>query len=381
MESSVEFSAVKDDFYFDISGEIYEKMNVHNSDKYEFIYPNYSLSKLYNLENKFFDNYEIISSGNQKTFSTNIYEMSQVNDVLIKSNRFILKDGLESEFKTLIKNVNTKGRNSEKYKEQTQSEILSNFLYDVSFPLRKTEEKFTKFLTPKLSLRHSPNKTKNIQTLDRQLKIDNIFSLNRIGADDDIEGGSSLTIGSDYLLKNLNDKEILSFDIGTVFREKENKNLPNNSSLRNSQSDIVGGLSFSGIENWNINYNFSADNDLNTVNLHRIENTFRVNNFIHTFEFYEENNSLGDNSYYSNTISYEHNNNNLVSFRTRRNNKTNLTEFYNLIYEYKNDCLVASINYNKEYYSNSALEPNENLFFNITLIPLGTTNTDNVLNK
>ena len=347
LESSIEFSAVKDDFYFDVSGEIYEKMNVHNSDKYEFIYPNYSLSKLYNLENKFFDNYEIISSGNQKTFSTNIYEMSQVNDVLIKSNRFILKDGLESEFKTLIKNVNTKGRNSEKYKEQTQSEILSNFLYDVSFPLRKTEEKFTKFLTPKLSLRHSPNKTKNIQTLDRQLKIDNIFSLNRIGADDDIEGGSSLTIGSDYLLKNLNDKEVLSFDIGTVFREKENKNLPNNSSLRNSQSDIVGGLSFSGIENWNINYNFSADNDLNTVNLHRIENTFRVNNFIHTFEFYEENNYLGDNSYYSNTISYEHNNNNLVSFRTRRNNKTNLTEFYNLIYEYKNDCLVASINYNK----------------------------------
>ena len=44
-----------------------------------------------------------------------------------------------------------------------------------------------------------------------------------------------------------------------------------------------------------------------------------------------------------------------------------LTEFYNLIYEYKNDCLVASINYNKEYYSNNALEPTENLFFNITL--------------
>jgi len=32
-------------------------------------------------------------------------------------------------------------------------------------------------------------------------------------------------------------------------------------------------------------------------------------------------------------------------------------------------------------YSNNALEPSENLFFNITLIPLGSTNTDNVLNK
>ena len=46
-------------------------------------------------------------------------------------------------------------------------------------------------------------------------------------------------------------------------------------------------------KNWKINYNFSADNDLNTINLHRIENTFKVNNFVHTFEFYEENNIIG----------------------------------------------------------------------------------------
>ena len=247
--------------------------------------------------------------------------------------------------------------------------------------LIKADGKYTKFLTPKLSLRHSPNKTKNIQDLDRQLNIDNIFSLNRIGTNDEIESGTSLAIGSEFLIKNKNQSDIFSFDIGTVFREKENKNLPSNSTLRNSQSDIVGGLTFSGIENWTIDYNFSADNDLNTLNLHRIGNTFKVNNFVHTFEFYEENNSLGDNSYYSNKLSYEANENNFVSFRTRRNNKTNLTEFYNLIYEYKNDCLVASINYNKEYYSNNALEPTENLFFNITLIPLGSTNTDNILNK
>ena len=32
-------------------------MNVHNNDKYEFVYPNYSLSKLYDLENNYIDNY------------------------------------------------------------------------------------------------------------------------------------------------------------------------------------------------------------------------------------------------------------------------------------------------------------------------------------
>ncbi len=381
LESTIEFSGIKNDFYVDISAEVYEKMNVHNSDKYEFVYPNYSLNKLYNLENEYLDNYELISSGNQKKYSTNIYEFSQVNDILISSNQFLLKDSFETNFKTLFKNVNTKGKNSDTYKNKTQSEILTNFLYDISLPLKKTEEKYTKFLTPKLSMRYSPNNTKNIQSLDRKLNIDNIFSLNRIGTDDDIEGGTSIAIGSEFLIKNKDENDIFSFDIGTVFREEENKNLPTNNTLRNSQSDIVGSLTYNGSDNWNIDYNFSADNDADTVNLHLVKNTFKVNNFIHTFEFYEENYSLGNNSYYSNTLTYEANSNNFVSFRTRRNNKTNLTEFYNLIYEYKNDCLVASINYNKEYYSNNALQPSENLFFNITLIPLGSTNTDNVLNK
>ena len=57
------------------------------------------------------------------------------------------------------------------------------------------------------------------------------------------------------------------------------------------------------------------------------------------------------------------------------NKKDNLTEFYDLIYQYKTDCLTASLRYNKEYYSNSTKKPNEELFFNITLIPLGSTQT------
>ena len=44
-----------------------------------------------------------------------------------------------------IWNVNTKGKNSNTYKDKTQSEILSNFLYDISLPLIKTEEKYTSF--------------------------------------------------------------------------------------------------------------------------------------------------------------------------------------------------------------------------------------------
>ena len=40
-----------------------------------------------------------------------------------------------------------------------------------------------------------------------------------------------------------------------------------------------------------------------------------------------------------------------------------------MIYQYKNDCLVASINYNKDYYSDRDLKPTEELFFSLTIIP------------
>jgi len=272
LESVIEFTGNKDDFYLELSAESYEKMNLLNSDRYEYVYPYYNLSKSFDVSNSLFDNYEITSTGNQKKYSTNIYEALQINDILIQTNNFIIKDSFNSNFRTLIKNVNTKGQNSSVYKDETQSEILSNFIYDISLPLRKTEEKYIKFLTPKLSLRHSPNNTKNIQTKDRQLNIDNLFSLNRIGVNDDVEGGASLTLGNEFSIRDTNDKEIFIIDMGTVFREEENINLPLNNTLRRSQSDVVGEISYNPIDNFNLSYNFSVKNDLDEINLHLLKN-------------------------------------------------------------------------------------------------------------
>ena len=65
-------------------------------------------------------------------------------------------------------------------------------------------------------------------------------------------------------------------------------------------------------------------------------------------------------------------NQNFISFKTRRNRKLNLTEYYDLVYEYQNDCLIAGIKYNKSYYEDRDLKPSENLFFTINLVPLTT---------
>ena len=73
--------------------------------------------------------------------------------------------------------------------------------------------------------------------------------------------------------------------------------------------------------------------------------------------------------------------NNSFSFSTRKNKKIDLTEFYDLIYQYKNDCLTAAIKYNKEFYSDNDLEPTEQLFFSLTIVPLGQYETKNIIPK
>ena len=69
-----------------------------------------------------------------------------------------------------------------------------------------------------------------------------------------------------------------------------------------------------------------------------------------------------------------------MAFSTRKNKSSDLTEYYNFMYQYKNDCLAASIEYNKDYYSDRELKPDEGIFFKLTIIPFGETSSPNFKN-
>jgi len=381
LESLLEFSGDANNFAFRTSFESYETLGKSNSDRYEFVYPNYSLHKTLELDGDTFESLDFNSYGNQRTHTTNIKETVQVNDLLLSLSKNQFINGIETGFQTLLKNVNSKGKSSTKYKDNGQSEILSIVAYDLAWPLKKNEENFFKYLTPKVMFKHSPNKTKNIKNNNHFLSSSNIFMLNRIGNNESIEGGSSVTFGLEYEKQNLDYKKLFLFSAANVISAKKNNNLPITSSLNKKQSDIVGNVYYSPVSNLSFDYNYSLDNNLEDSNLHSLTTELKTNNFITSFSFYEENNLIGDKSYFSNEFKYLLNKKNSFSFTTRRNKKIDLTEFYNLIYEYKTDCLEASLNYNKEYYQNKDTKPFEQLFFNITLIPLGGTQTSNLIPK
>ena len=159
-------------------------------------------------------------------------------------------------------------------------------------------------------------------------------------------------------------------------RDKEETLIPNNSTLNRKNSNLFGAISNKFSDNIKINYDFSLDNDFNTLEYNAISTTLSNNNIVATFKFAETNGERGDSNIFNTEIEYNLNDENLLTFRTQRNRRINFTEYYDLVYQYKNDCLTAGIKYKKTYYTNGDLRPAENLLFTITLFPLTTYEHD-----
>ena len=148
--------------------------------------------------------------------------------------------------------------------------------------------------------------------------------------------------------------------------------MPTKAGLDEKLSDLVGSATFKANDRISLNYNFAIDNDFSTFENNNFSVNFSNNNLVNIFSFSEVNGEMGDASAFSNSISYNINDNNQLTFKTRRNRKINLTEYYDLVYEYKNDCLTAGVKYKKTYYADRDLKPTENLLFTITIFPITT---------
>ncbi len=376
LNSYLKFDGTSEDLNIFVEVAAFEDLTKEkDSDKFQYILPNFTISKLLNnnSDSKGRLNYEISGSSQKK--NTNVSESFLINDLIYKSNFFFSKFGTISNYELEFKNSLKKGENSNKYKNETQSENFSSFIFNSSIPLKKNYKNYNGDLSPKINVRYSPNKSENLSDLDRKINITNIFSKNRLGLNDSLEGGKSITLGFDYDLETKENKDFLEFSLGQIFRDTEDKRLPLTSKMQTKSSDIVGNFDFKPNDKFNINYDFSFDNNLETVNYTKIETQLSVNNFVTSFDFLEENDDIGSDSYLLSDIRYNFNEKNSVSYNTRRNRKTDLTEYYNLVYEYKNDCLIAGIEYNKEYYQDRDLKPSEQIFFSLTFTPFTTIST------
>ena len=219
---------------------------------------------------------------------------------------------------------------------------------------------------------------KNYSTSDKKINVGNIFNFNRLGLSDTHEAGRSLTLGIDFKTeKNVSNEldeinKYFEFKLATVLRDKEENFISKSSTLNRKNSNLFGSINNNLHENFSVKYNFALDNDFNTLEYNNLIASLNFGNFTTSFNFIEENGEMGDSSAIINSFVYTFDVFNSLKFNTRRNRKLDLTEYYDLVYEYKNDCLTAGIKYKKTYYEDRDLKPSENLLFTITLFPLTT---------
>ena len=376
LNSYLTYEKNNDDYYFISSLEVFEDLTENDSDSYEYIYPNYKFGK--NFDTKIGGKFEFYSSGYQKKYETNRYDGLIVNDLRYVSEIFMKDEGVINNFALVLKNVNSEGENSTELKENTDNKVLSSFVHNTKYPLIKKTDNYTNYLTPILSTRLSLSETKNVSSEDQRITFGEIFNIDRLNDDYMIEGGESLTIGTEYSLFNENNFNILNLSAAQVLRLQENPDLPIDSTIGEKRSDFIGSLELNPSEKTNINYSYSLDNNLDDLNYNFITANYSVNNFITSFKFLEDNSSSGDKSFIENNTKISFKNNYSLQFNTNKNLEKNMTEYYNLLYEYKNDCLSAAINYRKSFYKDTNITPEENIFFTIKIIPFGNVNSPSI---
>ena len=374
LNNSLKLFLNHEDFIFETGIQSFENLQIENkSDRYQYNLPYYNYDR--SVEQNYFDGtINFNSNGNNYLSETNKLETNIINNFIYNSANYISDFGLKKNFSLSLKNLNSIGKKTSQYKANPQIEIASLLNIDLSMPFEKKSNKSDNTLIPKISFRFNPSDMKNYSSSENKIDAGNVFALNRLGLSDTLEAGKSITLGLDYINEKKNNLDQINnyfaLKLATVLRDKEENFIPNKSTINKKNSNLFGSISNKFSDNVNIGYNFSMDNDYSTFEYNDLNATISINNFITKFNFIEEHGDTGDTNIFASSFEYNFDKKNSFKFQTRRNRKLSLTEYYDLVYEYKNDCLTAGIKYKKSYYADNDLKPTENLLFTISLFPL-----------
>jgi LPS-assembly protein len=358
-----------EDYNFTTGFDIYENLSVINSDRYQYVFPYYDFNTT--LFSDLNGSLNFGTSGRSSLSNTNNLRTNISNTINYTTNDLYSKSGFVNNFGIYFKNLNITGKNDTKYKSSIQSELLNIYELNSVFPLIKSRDNSMNYITPKISFRINPSDMKNNSSESRLITTDNIFDIDRLGLASSYESGKSITLGVDFKKEDISDVEkYLEIKLASILRDTKEDKIPTTSTANRTTSNLFGSIENSFSDTFKLNYDFSIDNDFNKFEHNSIEAEFNVNNFVTKFNFLEKNGEVGDVNTLENTSKISFDNNNSLVFKTRRNRKISLTEYYDLVYEYQNDCITAGIKYRKTYYEDRDLKPKEDLFFTITLFPL-----------
>ena len=370
LENSLNFAHSSDDLYVGLSASMFETLGNEYVDKYEYVLPEITLDK--NL----FSDFSYGSLDLQSNIKVHNYDTNKSTKFLVNNFDWGYRDinfgtGIQTKILSKVKNINYETKNVKEFKEDTTNELHGALGFLNKIDMYKKINNFSEhFLKPKLLLRYAPGEMRKTSNGSR-LNPTDAFTLDRLNDNNNFEKGLSTTLGFDYEIRQQDRKFELS--VAQIINEKENKNMPSITSLDEKTSDFVGSTNLKINDNLKFKYNFALDENYNDLNYNELSASIINNKLNFDFSYLQEKKHIGLNEYVKPSVSY-YDKNTLVSFENKRNLITNSSEFYNLSYEYINDCLRAGLVYRREFYNDSEIEAEDSLMFKITLVPFGNVN-------
>ena len=147
--------------------------------------------------------------------------------------------------------------------------------------------------------------------------------------------------------------------------------MPSNSSLDQKVSDLVGEFDYNFSEIGSIGYKFALDHNYKTLNYNEISTSLNLGKVDFDINYLEQRKHIGTEHYIQPKISLNLDQNNTLSYSSKKNFKTDSTELYDISYQYQIDCLTAGLVFRREFYNDSLANQKESLMFKITFVPFG----------
>ncbi len=380
----------------DLKTGIYENLDINDSSKYTYFLPD-GIFSINSRKNTFYNlNFNSYFQG--KKFEKTQKQLKVKNNLSLSGQQYVIKKtGVGSSLKLSLFNKNIYNDNVVGLEDDLN--INNNFTIasDNKLPLIKIAKNSYQSITPRIFLKYTTGKMQNARDQDKILDYSDVFAMNRTNDTDTIETGSSAGYGFEYMINknkiNSTNKLYSSkFSIGQVMRNSKEDALPIKSSLNNKTSDFVGNFNFSifgdkikkyeenkdnkltFLKNFNqnmlsINYKYNLNNNFSDTFRNNVYFKGVYNGFSANIVFDEKTRHIGNEKYGTLELGKVFSNNYYFKFQNKRNLITDSTEYNRFSFNFENDCIISSLTYSREFYSDKDLKNTKSLIFGITIKP------------